>query len=80
MPVIRVTEEQVIDLLKQLSPSEQEAALRYLVRQWWPRWDALSQYGQDQVRVLARERGLDWDSLGEEEREAFIDDLLHEAD
>lgn len=30
------------------------------------------------MRVLSAERGLDWDSMSEEEREAFVDDLLHE--
>ena len=31
-----------------------------------------------QLRRLCAERGRDWDTLAEQEREAFVDDLIHE--
>jgi hypothetical protein len=31
------------------------------------------------MRRLAAVRGLDWDKLTEAEREALVDDLLHES-
>ncbi len=78
MPVISLTEQQVVELLKQLSPGEQETALRYLLRQWWPGWSALSASGQERIRALAVEHGLDWDTLDEQQREAFVAELLHD--
>ncbi|WP_448573548.1 hypothetical protein [Trichothermofontia sp.] len=41
-------------------------------------WELLSRYGAEQARLVARERGLDWDAMTEEEREAFVDDVVHE--
>lgn len=35
-------------------------------------------YGQAKIRQIARQRGLEWDSMDEEAQESFIDDLLHE--
>ena len=36
------------------------------------------QYAQEQLRRVSAERGQEWDKLSEDEREAFVDDLLHE--
>jgi hypothetical protein len=36
------------------------------------------EYAEGQLRRLCAERGLDWDAMNEEERETFIDDLIHE--
>jgi hypothetical protein len=41
--------------------------------------DALLEYGEERMRVVAAQRGLDWDALGEEARERLVDTLLHEA-
>ena len=35
-------------------------------------------YAESQVRQLCASRGLNWDAMTEEEREDFIDDLVHE--
>lgn len=35
-------------------------------------------YGQARIRVVAQQRGVDWDAMDEEAQEAFIDTLLHE--
>lgn len=43
------------------------------------RRDERRAHAEAQLRRRAAERGRDWDALGEDEREAFIDDLLHEA-
>jgi hypothetical protein len=42
---------------------------------WWQRTIA---EGERQMRHLCAERGLNWDAMTEEEREAFVDDLIHE--
>ncbi len=36
-------------------------------------------YRAEKVRIVAREHGLNWDAMTEEEREIFIDNVLHEA-
>ncbi len=78
MPKLELTDEQVIELVRQLSPEKQEELLRNLLLTRWARWAELSQYGQERVRQLAAQRGLNWDAMSEQEREAFIDDLIHE--
>ena len=34
--------------------------------------------GEQQMRRLSAERGLSWDEMTEDEREAFVDVLIHE--
>ena len=75
---LEVSESQVVEWVQQLSPVAKRSVLRALI----PRLDeleALVDYGDQRVRVLCAERGLDWDSLTEDERERLIDELLHET-
>jgi len=39
---------------------------------------SLSHYGVDRARLVAQERHQDWDAMTEDEREAFIDEVVHE--
>jgi hypothetical protein len=39
----------------------------------------LLDYGSTQLRAIATERGLDWDSLSDQDRETMIDEILHEV-
>jgi hypothetical protein len=78
MPMLELSDEQVIELVTQLSPEKQEELVRRLLLRRWSNWEALSNYGQARVRELASQRGLNWDTMSEAEREAFIDDLVHE--
>ena len=34
-------------------------------------------HGEQQFRLICAERGLDWDNMSENEREAFVDKLIH---
>ncbi len=36
------------------------------------------QYAEGQLRRVSGERGLEWDKMSEDQRQDFIDDLLHE--
>ena len=36
-------------------------------------------YGEQQIRELSGRRGLNWDHLSEDQREQWVDTLLHEA-
>lgn len=78
MPVLTLTNEQAIELVKQLPVEQQAEIFRFLLVQQWEQWQLLSQYGSDKVRLAAQERGYDWDKMTEDEQEAFIDEIVHE--
>jgi hypothetical protein len=65
-------------LVKQLAAEQQGEVFRLLLLQQWSQWESLSRYGLDQVRLIAQERGYSWDGISEEERESFINDVVHE--
>jgi len=76
---VEVSESQVVEWVRQMSPAAKHEVLRALI----PRLDALEalvDYGGERIRALCTERGLDWDSMAEEERERLIDELLHEGE
>ena len=78
MPVLTLTNEQAIELVKQLPMEQQAEIFRFLLVQQWEQWQLLSEYGSDKVRLAAQTRGYDWDKMTEDEREAFIDEIVHE--
>jgi hypothetical protein len=78
MPMLELSDEQVIELAKRLPREKQDALLRELLLLRWTNWESLSQYGQARARELAAQRGLNWDTMSDAEREAFVDDLVHE--
>jgi len=80
MPATQFTIEQVIDLVKQLPPEGKQAVLNVLSAERDAWWEETLTQGEQQMRRLCAERGLDWDSMSEEEREAFVDELLHEEE
>lgn len=73
MPVLRQ-----VEWVQQLSPTAKQPVFRVLVAQI-DELDALVDYGSQRMRALCGQRGLDWDSLSEEDRQRLIDQLLHEA-
>ena len=79
MPTLTLSDKQVIELIRQLPPEGKRAVLDMLSaeRETW--WEETLTQGEQQFRRLCAERGLDWDSISEDEREAFVDDLLHEG-
>lgn len=69
---------EILEKARQLPPEEQiELATALLLSQWGV-WQDLSNKGQDAIRQLARQRGLDWELLSDEEREQLVDEILHE--
>jgi hypothetical protein len=74
-----LTDDQLIALFKQLPPERQRAILSALKTESDAWWEARHRAGQQQLRRLAVERGLNWDTLIELEREALVDDLVHET-
>jgi hypothetical protein len=78
MPTFTLTNEQVVELVKQLPSEQQIEVFRFLLLQQWGQWESLSLYGADKVRLVAQNRGQNWDTMTEDEREAFIDEVVHE--
>ena len=78
MAVLELTKEQIFDLVRQM-PAEQKREMLLLLAANAPADRAKrQQFGEEQLRRLCAARGLDWGMLSDDEREAFIDDLMHE--
>ena len=75
---IKLTTEQVIDFIQQMPPKEKRAILIALAEKTSMGAEERMKYAESQVRQLCASRGLNWDAMTEEEREDFIDDLVHE--
>ena len=72
---LEVPEAQIVRWVRQLSPVARRDVLRILV----PRLDeveSLVDYGEQRIRELSAQRGLDWDHLPEDQREQLVDTLL----
>jgi len=78
MPTLELSEQQVVDLVKQLPPDKQREALLALAEGAMQRREERMKLAEDHLRRLAATRGLDWDKMSEEDRERFVDDLVHE--
>lgn len=78
MPQLNLSNEQVMDLVKQLPHQQQLELFQFLLIQQWGKWQSLSAYGVEKVRLLAQERGFDWDLMTEDERDNWVDDILHD--
>ena len=67
----------VIELVKKLSPSEKYSALLTLAEGAQPEREATLKRAEMRLRDLAKNKGLDWDALGDDERLALVDDIVH---
>ena len=79
MATLSLTDEQVVQLVKQLPPQSKQRVLTDLTAERDPWWQSAARAGEKDMRRLAAARGLDWDAMTEAQREAFVDDLLHES-
>ncbi|MBD2151490.1 hypothetical protein H6F44_15370 [Pseudanabaena sp. FACHB-1277] len=78
MPMLTLSNEQVVELVKQLPQEQKTEIFRFLLISQWQQWQDLSNYGADKVRLAARQRGYDWEKMTEDEKENFIDAVVHE--
>jgi hypothetical protein len=78
MPMLTLTDDQVIELVKELSETKKHKLLKILLMPPWESWAKLTHDGPEKARQAAQERGKNWDAMTEDEREEFIDELLHE--
>lgn len=78
MATLELSDEQVLNLVRQLPQQRQDELLRFLLSGQWPAWEQLSAEGQAGARKAAAVRGLNWDAMTDEQRQDFIDDVVHE--
>ena len=79
MATLSLTDEQVVQLVKQLPPQAKKRVLRDLTAERDDWWQGAARQGEQDMRQLAKARGLDWNAMSEDQRQAFVDDLLHES-
>jgi hypothetical protein len=79
MSVLELTDDQVLSLIGQLPSAKKRAVLLALARDASTGREERMAYAEAQLRHRARERGLDWGTLDDAGREAFVNRLLHEA-
>jgi hypothetical protein len=78
MPILTLSESQIIELVKQLPPESKRVVLLELAKESENGRESRMEYAETQLHNLCTGRGLSWDTMSEDERESFIDDLVHE--
>jgi hypothetical protein len=72
------SEDQVLEAFNRLSPLGKRRVLSRLIP-GLAELDRIVDSNQEHLRALCRERGLDFASLNEQQLEALIDEIVHEA-
>lgn len=78
MVTLTLSDQQIVELVKQLPPASKQTVLDVLIAERESWWDMTVSKSEEKLRTLAQKRGLDWAKMSEDEREKFVDDLLHE--
>ena len=78
MAVLELTKEQIFDLVRQMPAEAKREMLLSLAANAPADRAKRQQFAEEQLRRLCAARGLDWAALSADQREAFIDDLIHE--
>lgn len=78
MPTVNLTEQQVADLVRQLPPDQRREVLISLARDAELRRGDRMQKAEAALRELAGRRSMEWSTMTDEQREALVDDLIHE--
>jgi hypothetical protein len=78
MASVELTTDQVIDLIRQLPSERKREVLLALASDAQQGRNERLLLAEQQLRNLAAQRGLNWDLMTEDEREALADDLIHE--
>jgi hypothetical protein len=75
---VELTTDQVVGFVQQMPAEERRALLLAIAEQAAANREARIDRAETQFRQLCADRGLDWDTMTEAERENFVDDLSHE--
>ncbi|MCS7185369.1 MAG: hypothetical protein N3B10_00345 [Armatimonadetes bacterium] len=74
MPQLTISEEQVLELLLQLSPEGKRKAFEQLLQEI--DWEQLSERVRKRWAEICASEGIDWNKLSDEEKEAVLDGWL----
>ena len=77
MPTIDLTSDQVIELMQQMPVQERQKALAVLVQGLVSGEKERNESLAHGIREACEARGVQWDTMTDNGRETFIDDLLH---
>ena len=77
MPAITVLEQQILQSFDQLSPQARRQAIKRMLPSAAHLESAIER-NRPRIEALAKQRGLDWDALTEDQKEQLVDQLLHE--
>jgi hypothetical protein len=69
-------EQKVIELFRSLEPQRRTAVLLEMARTDKGAWKNFQAEGEQRLRELANQKGLDWDRLSDEQRQEFVEELL----
>lgn len=72
------TTDQIVDLVLRLPSDQKKEVLLALASESEARLEERMAFGESQLRRLCAGRGLNWDRMNEDEREAFANQLIHE--
>ena len=78
MVTLELTEQQVVDMVRQLPPERKRTAILALASEGQHGRAERLAYAENQFRRLASEDGRDWDAMSEDEREALANAIIHE--
>ena len=78
MAVLELTKEQIFDLVRQMPAEQKREMLLSLAANAPAERAKRQQFAEEQLRRLCAARSLDWAALSADQRESFIDDLIHE--
>ncbi len=78
MVTLTLSDQQVVELVKQLPLASKQAVLDALMneRELW--WNITVLKNEEQLRLIASQRGLNWDTMPDDKREELVDEILHE--
>ncbi len=57
MAVLNISNEQVVEMVKQLPPQQKTEIFQFLLLQNWEEWESLLQYGTAKIGLIAQEYG-----------------------
>jgi len=78
MAVVELSKEQIFDLVRQMPANEKREMLHLLAQNGSEVRARRQLVAEEQVRRLCAARGRDWDAMTPDEREVFINELVHE--
>ena len=78
MPTLSITDEQIVDLIRQLPPERRRKIIFELATESAEEREARRSRTEQRLREVAAQRGLVWDSMDDDQRMVLVDDLIHE--